>query len=84
VQTDRLGLTVPQAVVAWSLAFLIGGAAGLIAMLACHYLLSFGGEDSAQKTRHITGEGNANWWRCHRRLSLIALVVSKWDSGPTR
>lgn len=47
--TDRLGLTVPQAVLAWALVFLIGGAAGLLAMLICNYVLSFGGSDSASK-----------------------------------
>ena len=33
-----------QAVVAWGLVVLIGGAAGLLAMLICNYLLSFGGK----------------------------------------
>lgn len=47
--TDRLGFTVAQAVAAWVLVFLIGGAAGVVAMLLCHYLLTFGGEDSANK-----------------------------------
>ena len=47
--TDRLGFTVAQAVAAWLLVFLIGGAAGIVAMLLCHYLLTFGGEDSANK-----------------------------------
>ena len=47
--TDRLGFTVAQAVAAWLLVFLIGGAAGVVAMLLCHYLLTFGGEDSANK-----------------------------------
>ena len=47
--TDRLGFTVAQAVVAWLLVLLIGGAAGVVAMLICHYLLTFGGEDSADK-----------------------------------
>lgn len=46
---DRLGLSVSQAVVAWGLVVLIGGAAGLLAMLICNYLLSFGGEDSSGK-----------------------------------
>ena len=46
---DRLGLSVSQAVVAWGLVVLIGGAAGLLAMLICNYLLSFGGEDSTEK-----------------------------------
>ena len=47
--TDRLGLTIPQAVLAWALVVLIGGAAGLLAMLICNYMLSFGGGDSASK-----------------------------------
>lgn len=46
---DRLGLSVPQAVVAWGLVVLVGGAAGLLAMLICNYLLSFGGGDSSGK-----------------------------------
>ena len=47
--TDRLGFTVSQAIAAWVLVFLIGGAAGVVAMLLCHYLMTFGGEDSADK-----------------------------------
>lgn len=47
--TDRLGLSIPQAVLAWVLVVLIGGAAGLLAMLICNYMLSFGGSDSASK-----------------------------------
>ena len=47
--TDRLGFTVSQAIAAWLLVFMVGGAAGLVAMLLCHYLMTFGGEDSAQK-----------------------------------
>ena len=47
--TDRLGLTIPQAVLAWGLVVLIGGAAGLLAMLTCIYMLSFGGSDSESK-----------------------------------
>ena len=47
--TDRLGFTVSQAIAAWLLVFLVGGAAGVVAMLLCHYLMTFGGEDSAQK-----------------------------------
>lgn len=47
--TDRLGFTVSQAIAAWLLVFLVGGAAGVVAMLFCHYLMTFGGEDSAQK-----------------------------------
>ena len=46
---DRLGLTVPQAIAAWALALFIGGMAGFMSMLICFYLLSFGGEDDAQK-----------------------------------
>lgn len=47
--TDRLGFTVSQAIAAWVLVFLVGGAAGVVAMLLCHYLMTFGGEDSADK-----------------------------------
>ena len=47
--TDRLGMTVPQAVLAWALVLFVGGASGVIAMLLCHYLLTFGGQDSANK-----------------------------------
>jgi len=47
--TDRLGLSVSQAVFAWGLVVLIGGAAGLFSMLLCFYVLSFGGVDSANK-----------------------------------
>lgn len=47
--TDRLGFNVTQAVAAWLLVFLIGGGAGVVAMLICHYLLTFGGTDSAHK-----------------------------------
>ena len=47
--TDRLGFTVSQAIAAWALVFFVGGAAGVVAMLLCHYLMTFGGEDSAQK-----------------------------------
>ena len=43
--TDRLGLSVPKAILAWGLVFLIGGAAGLVAMLICSYMLSFGAQD---------------------------------------
>lgn len=46
---NRLGLTIPQAVLAWGLVVLIGGAAGLLAMLICNFMLSFGGSDSASK-----------------------------------
>lgn len=47
--TDRLGMTIPQAVLAWVLVLLVGGAAGVIAMLLCHYMLTFGGHDSSDK-----------------------------------
>ena len=47
--TYRLGFTVSQAIAAWVLVFLVGGAAGVVAMLLCHYLMTFGGEDSADK-----------------------------------
>jgi UDP-N-acetylmuramyl pentapeptide phosphotransferase/UDP-N-acetylglucosamine-1-phosphate transferase len=47
--TDRLGLSVSQAVFAWGLVVLIGGVAGLVSMLLCFYVLSFGGVDSANK-----------------------------------
>ena len=47
--TDRLGLSIPQAIAAWLLVLLIGGIAGLFSMLLCNYLLSFGGVDSATK-----------------------------------
>ncbi|MDC3316492.1 hypothetical protein OAV33_00825 [bacterium] len=47
--TDRLGLSVSQAVFAWGLIVLIGGVAGLFSMLLCFYVLSFGGVDSANK-----------------------------------
>ena len=58
--TDRLGFTVAQAVAAWLLVFLIGGAAGVVAMLLCHYLLTFGGEDSANK--HGISKVSATDW----------------------
>ena len=47
--TDRLGLSVSQAVFAWGLVVLIGGVAGLFSMLICSYVMSFGGIDSANK-----------------------------------
>jgi len=47
--TDRLGFTVSQAMAAWVLVFLIGGVSGVVAMMLCHYLLTFGGEDAANK-----------------------------------
>ena len=64
---DRLGLSVSQAVVAWGLVVLIGGAAGLLAMLICNYLLSFGGEDSSGK--HGISTVNAT------RLGGVAIVT---------
>jgi len=42
-------MTVPQAILAWVLVVFVGGASGVIAMLLCHYLLTFGGQDSAHK-----------------------------------
>ena len=47
--SDRLGMNVWQAIIAWSLVLLIGGAAGVVSMLLCQYLLSFGGRDAADK-----------------------------------
>lgn len=47
--TDRLGFTVSQAIAAWLLVFLVGGVSGVVAMMLCHYLLTFGGEDVANK-----------------------------------
>ena len=64
---DRLGLSVSQAVVAWGLVVLVGGAAGLLAMLMCNYLLSFGGEDSSGK--HGISTVNAT------RLGGVAIVT---------
>jgi len=64
---DRLGLSVSQAVVAWGLVVLIGGAAGLLAMLICNYLLSFGGKDSSGK--HGISTVNAT------RLGGVAIVT---------
>ena len=65
--TDRLGLSIPQAVLAWGLVVLIGGAAGLLAMLICNYMLSFGGGDSASK--HGISKVQAT------RLGGVAIVV---------
>ena len=39
----------PKAILAWGLVVLIGGAAGLVAMLICNYMLSFGGQDNENK-----------------------------------
>jgi UDP-GlcNAc:undecaprenyl-phosphate GlcNAc-1-phosphate transferase len=47
--TDRLGMTVQQVIAAWVLVLFVGGAAGVVAMLLCHYMLTFGGDDSADK-----------------------------------
>ena len=52
--TDRLGLTIPQAVLAWGLVVLIGGAAGLLAMLICNYMLSFGAVSYTHLRAHET------------------------------
>lgn len=43
--TDRLGMTVPQAILAWSLVLLVGGAAGIVAILLCYVVLALGGVD---------------------------------------
>jgi UDP-GlcNAc:undecaprenyl-phosphate GlcNAc-1-phosphate transferase len=64
---DRLGLSISQAVVAWGLVLLVGGAAGLIAMLICNYILSFGGKDSAGK--HGISQVDAT------RLGGVAIVA---------
>ena len=65
--TDRLGLSVPKAILAWGLVVLIGGAAGLVAMLICNYMLSFGGQDAENK--HGISEVTAT------RLGGIAIVA---------
>ena len=65
--TDRLGLSVPKAILAWGLVVLIGGAAGLLAMLICNYMLSFGGQDAENK--HGISEVTAT------RLGGIAIVA---------
>ena len=64
---DRLGLSISQAAVAWGLVLLVGGAAGLIAMLLCNYILSFGGKDSAGK--HGISQVDAT------RLGGVAIVA---------
>ena len=46
---DQLGLTVPKAIFAWCLAFVIGGFAAVLAMLTCQYLFSLGGRDVVEK-----------------------------------
>ena len=46
---DRLGMTPTQATCAWLLVLIIGGLSGLVALLICMYLLSFGGKDSVDK-----------------------------------
>lgn len=47
--TDQLGLTIPKAILAWSLVFVIGGFAAVLAMFVCHCLFSFGGKDVVEK-----------------------------------
>ena len=47
--TDQLGLTIPKAIFAWSLVFVIGGFAAVLAMFVCHYLFLFGGKDVVEK-----------------------------------
>ena len=46
---DRLGMSPIQAALAWLLAAAVGGVSGVVALLLCNYLLTFGGEDSADK-----------------------------------
>jgi UDP-N-acetylmuramyl pentapeptide phosphotransferase/UDP-N-acetylglucosamine-1-phosphate transferase len=53
--------------VAWGLVLLVGGAAGLLAMLICNYILSFGGKDSSGK--HGISEVDAT------RLGGVAIVA---------
>ena len=65
--TDRLGLSVPQAVFAWGLVILVGGIAGLFSMLICSYVMSFGGIDSANK--HGISRVNAS------RVGGLAIVT---------
>jgi UDP-N-acetylmuramyl pentapeptide phosphotransferase/UDP-N-acetylglucosamine-1-phosphate transferase len=65
--TDRLGFTVSQAIASWLLVFLIGGVSGVVAMMLCHYLLTFGGEDAANK--HGISQITAT------RLGGVAIVV---------
>lgn len=67
ILNDRLRLTMPQAILAWALVVLIGGAAGFCAMLICTYILSFGGEDSAGKHGISTVDST--------RLGGIAIVA---------
>lgn len=57
----------PKAILAWGLVILIGGAAGLVAMLICNYMLSFGGQDNEKK--HGISAVTAT------RLGGIAIVV---------
>ena len=73
--TDRLGLTIPQAVLAWVLVVLIGGAAGLLAMLICNYMLSFGGSDSASKHGISKVQASPRWYS-DRRLHGHAFRLS--------
>lgn len=65
--TDRLGLSVPKAILAWGVVVLIGGAAGLVAMLICNYMLSFGGQD--RKGTH------GIWAVSATRLGGVAIVA---------
>lgn len=46
---DRLGMSPLRALVAWVIVFLIGGMAGVAALLFCNYLLTFGGAEHANK-----------------------------------
>ena len=46
---DRLGMSPIEAGLAWLLAAAVGGVSGIVSLLLCHYLLTFGGGDSADK-----------------------------------
>ena len=46
---DRLGLSLSQSLVLLIVGTLVGGVSALIAILLCHYVLNFGGADSAEK-----------------------------------
>jgi UDP-N-acetylmuramyl pentapeptide phosphotransferase/UDP-N-acetylglucosamine-1-phosphate transferase len=49
VFNDRLGLSPVSAILLLLLCALVGGAAALIAISACYFVLNFGGEDSTDK-----------------------------------
>ena len=70
--TDRLGLTIPQAVLAWALVVLIGGAAGLLAVLICNYMLSL--VEAIQRVNtESQGSSDSSRWCRNRRLHDHAL-----------